>query len=120
MISGLDHVNIETVQLEQTIRFYEEVLGLENGDRPPFDFPGAWLYAGGHPVIHLVEVEALSAVKGPIDHVAWIAQGYEEMKQKLEEQGVAFRLLEVPGSSIRQIFIQDPNGVRLELNFQGA
>ena len=39
MISGLDHVNIETSELEETIHFYEDVLGFENGDRPPFDFP---------------------------------------------------------------------------------
>jgi catechol 2,3-dioxygenase-like lactoylglutathione lyase family enzyme len=118
MISGLDHVNIETSELEETIHFYEDVLGFENGDRPPFDFPGAWLYAGGHPVIHLVETDAKPGPTGAIDHVAWIAEGYDEMKERLEQKSVTFKLMDVPSSPVRQIFIHDPNGVRLELNFK--
>ena len=118
MISGLDHVNIETSELEETIHFYEDVLGFENGDRPPFDFPGAWLYAGGHPVIHLVETDSKPGPTGAIDHVAWIAVGYDEMKERLEQKSVSFKLMDVPSSPVRQIFIHDPNGVRLELNFK--
>jgi catechol 2,3-dioxygenase-like lactoylglutathione lyase family enzyme len=117
MISGLDHVNIETSELEQTIHFYEDVLGFENGERPPFDFPGAWLYAGGHPVIHLVKVDSKPGPTGAIEHLAWIAQGYEEIKKRLEQKNVDFKVMAVPDSPVRQIFIHDPNGVRLELNF---
>ena len=107
MISGLDHVNIETCQLKKTIHFYEDVLGFENGDRPQFDFPGAWLYAGGHPVIHLVETDSNPGPTGAIDHVAWIAEGYDEMKERLEQKSVAFKLMDVPSSPVRQIFIHD-------------
>ena len=118
MISGLDHVNIETCELEQTIHFYEDVLGFQNGERPPFDFPGAWLYAGGYPVIHVVEVESKPGPTGAIDHVAWIAEGYDAMKERLEQKEVTFKLMDLPSSPVRQIFIHDPNGVRLELNFK--
>ena len=117
MISGLDHVNIETCRLDQTIRFYEDILGFVNGERPPFDFPGAWLYASGHPVIHLVEVSSSASSKGPIDHVAWIASGYEALREKLRKGGQYFEEREVPKSIVRQIFLKDPNGVKLELNF---
>ena len=89
-----------------------------NGDRPPFDFSGAWLYAGGHPVIHLVETDSKPGPTGAIDHVAWIAEGYDEMKARLEQKSVTFKLMDVPSSPVRQIFIHDPNGVRLELNFK--
>ena len=118
MISGLDHVNIETCELEQTIHFYEDVLGFQNGERPPFDFPGEGLYAGGNPVIHVVEVESKPGPTGAIDHVAWIAEGYDAMKERLEQKEVTFKLMDVPSSPVRQIFIHDPNGVRLELNFK--
>ena len=78
----------------------------------------AWLYAGGHPVIHLVEKDSKPGPTGAIDHVAWIAEGYDEMKERLEQKSVTFKLMDVPSSPVRQIFIHDPNGVRLELNFK--
>lgn len=37
-----------------TVRLYERYVGLKNGDRPPFNFSGAWLYAGDKPILHLV------------------------------------------------------------------
>jgi len=46
-IEGLDHVAIQTAQLEATIEFYDKILGLKPGHRADFKFPGAWLYAGG-------------------------------------------------------------------------
>ena len=117
MISGLDHVNIETSELEETIHFYEDVLGFENGDRPPFDFPGAWLYAGGHPVIHLVETDAEPGPTGAIDHVAWL----QRLRRNERKIGTKVCYLQTDGCAqltVRQIFIHDPNGVRLELNFK--
>ena len=52
----LDHYNVSTRKLGDTVRFYEDILGLVNGPRPPFDFPGAWLYSDGHPVLHLNDI----------------------------------------------------------------
>ena len=57
-LSALDHVNLRTAHLEEMCAFYCEVLGLERGPRPPFPFPGAWLYCGGRPCVHLVEAPA--------------------------------------------------------------
>jgi len=49
-VGMLDHYNVSTRKLDETVNFYENVLGFTNGPRPPFNFPGAWLYSSGHPV----------------------------------------------------------------------
>ena len=53
-LGGLQHYTIEPSDLERTKDFYCDVLGLENGDRPPLDFPGYWLYSGGTATVHLM------------------------------------------------------------------
>ena len=56
-IKGLDHITVNVAELDASRRFYVDVLGLREGERPPFDSPGAWLYAGDRPIVHLVAVE---------------------------------------------------------------
>ena len=123
-VGMLDHYNVSTRKLGDTIRFYEEVLGLTNGPRPPFNFPGAWLYSAGHPVLHLNDISSTDrqqpADSGVIDHVAFGSRGFEAIKQHLTRKGVPFRVNEVPNSTRRQIFVTDPNNVLIELNFDVA
>jgi catechol 2,3-dioxygenase-like lactoylglutathione lyase family enzyme len=123
-VGKLDHYNVSTRKLAETVRFYEEVLGFENGPRPPFDFPGAWLYSDGHPVLHLNDISPTDTPQRPdsgvIDHVAFGSRGFEAMKQLLAQKGVQFRVNVVPNSTRRQIFLTDPNNVLLELNFDVA
>jgi catechol 2,3-dioxygenase-like lactoylglutathione lyase family enzyme len=123
-VGVLDHYNVSTRNLRDTVRFYEEVLGLVNGPRPPFDFPGAWLYSEGHPVLHLNDISPTDKPQRPdsgvIDHIAFGSRGFEVLKQHLAGKGVPFRVNEVPNSSRRQIFVTDPNNVLIELNFDVA
>ena len=56
-VRTLDHCSIRTLHLEDSRAFYVGVLGMEEGDRPDFPFPGVWLYLEGHAVIHLVGVD---------------------------------------------------------------
>jgi catechol 2,3-dioxygenase-like lactoylglutathione lyase family enzyme len=123
-VGVLDHYNVSTRNLRDTVRFYEEVLGLVNGRRPPFDFPGAWLYSEGHPVLHLNDISPTDKPQRPdsgvIDHIAFGSRGFEALKQHLAGKGVPFRVNEVPNSSRRQIFVTDPNNVLIELNFDVA
>ena len=123
-VGVLDHYNVSTRNLRDTVRFYEEVLGLVNGPRPPFDFPGAWLYSEGHPVLHLNDISPTDKPQRPdsgvIDHIAFGSRGFEAMKQHLARKGVSFRANEVPNSTRRQIFVTDPNNVLIELNFDVA
>ncbi len=120
-VGVLDHYNVSTRRLGDTVRFYEDILGLVNGPRPPFDFPGAWLYSEGHPVLHLNDISPTDkqqpADSGVIDHIAFGSRGFEAMKQHLAQKGVSFRVNVVPNSSRRQIFLTDPNNVLIELNY---
>lgn len=121
-VGVLDHYNVSTRKLQETVRFYEEVLGLKNGPRPPFNFPGAWLYSDGHPVLHLNDISKTDKEQRPdsgvIDHVAFGSRGFEAMKKHLSGIGVSYRVNEVPNSTRRQIFLRDPNNVEIELNFE--
>ena len=120
-ITALNHVNIVTGDLEATRKFYSDVIGLIDGDRPSFQFPGAWLYCGDEAVIHLVGVDDQpDEGTGTIDHVAFEAKGIGDMIELLEGSGVPFHVRDVPGREIRQVFLHDPNGVKIELNFRGA
>ena len=123
-VGTLDHYNVSTRKLQETVKFYESVLGLVNGPRPPFDFPGAWLYSDGHPVLHLNDISPTDREQRPdsgvIDHVAFGSRGFAAMKQHLAQSGVPFRVNQVPNSPRWQIFLKDPNNVEIELNFASA
>jgi catechol 2,3-dioxygenase-like lactoylglutathione lyase family enzyme len=121
-IGVLDHYNVSTRKLKETVRFYEDVLGFKNGPRPQFDFPGAWLYSGSQPVLHLNDISGTDrqqpADSGVIDHVAFGSRGFEAMKKHLSGKGVPYRVNQVPNSTRWQIFFRDPNNVEIELNFE--
>lgn len=117
-IERLDHYTIRTANLEATRRFYIEIVGLHAGPRPPFDFPGTWLYSGDVPVVHLVRSDASSdAGSGAIDHVAFRATGLSEMRESFHARGIQFTERTVPMLNVRQVFVRDPNGIEIELNF---
>ena len=121
-VGMLDHYNVSTRKLSETVKFYEDVLGFMNGPRPPFNFPGAWLYSAGHPELHLNDISQTDKQQRPdsgvIDHVAFASSGFEAMKQHLSSNGVPYRMNQVPNSARWQIFLRDPNNVEIELNFE--
>ena len=123
-VGVLDHFNIRTRRLADTVRFYEEVLGLEKGARPNFAFPGAWMYSEGKPVVHLVDISATSEPQKPdsgcVHHVAFVSRGFDAMRQRLTSKGMQFDARQVPGGDLWQIFVNDPNGVMIELNYEAA
>ena len=117
-IEGLNHFTVLTEDVPGTVRFYGEVLGLVPGERPDFDFPGAWLYVGGEPVLHIIgggPPESLRA--GVIDHVAFSASGLATTLQKLSARQIEHVCRRQVGSGIWQVFFFDPNGARIELDF---
>jgi len=123
-VGVLDHFNIRTRRLADTVRFYEDILGLQKGERPNFAFPGAWMYSEGKAVVHLVDIsptaEAQKPDSGVVHHVAFASRGFADMKARLQSSGMAFDSRQVPGGDLWQIFVNDPNGVMIELNYEAA
>jgi catechol 2,3-dioxygenase-like lactoylglutathione lyase family enzyme len=123
-VGTLDHFNIRTSKLDDTVRFYEDILGLKNGDRPNFSFPGAWMYSDGKAVVHLVDISQTSEQQKPdsgvVHHVAFASRDFSGMKQHLTSTGMEFDTRQVPGGELWQIFVNDPNGVMIELNYEAA
>jgi catechol 2,3-dioxygenase-like lactoylglutathione lyase family enzyme len=123
-VGVLDHFNIRTRQLDDTVRFYEDVMGLEKGPRPNFAFPGAWMYSEGRAVVHIVDIsktdEPQKPDSGVVHHVAFVSRGFDGMKQRLQSQKFPFDARQVPGGELWQIFVNDPNGVMIELNYEAA
>ena len=121
LIRALDHVNIRTADLAATKALLVDVLGLTEGWRPPFPFPGAWLYAGDQDVVHLVQVDtpAADSAGSSLDHFAFDIADYDDALARVEQTGLKFRATTTPGTSVKQIFVRDPNGVTIELNWKG-
>ena len=127
LFGKLFHTAIRTADLDATVRFYTEVLGLVVAERPPIGFPGAWLkpaQAGADAIIHVYGGDAAREQDGTvqtgsaaIDHVSVVCQGYHEFKARFEKFGLAYRENLVPATPLWQLFVHDPNGVQLELTF---
>ncbi|WP_224815263.1 VOC family protein [Hasllibacter sp. MH4015] len=122
MIERLDHVNLQTVQMEAMIAWYGQYLKLRNGHRPPFPFAGAWLYAGDHPVVHLVEVATASpkADDLALEHAAFRARGLRGFLERLADGGEPHRVVQVPDMPLVQVNVWDPDGNHLHIDFDGA
>ena len=117
-IQALDHYTINVADLDASIRFYEDVVGLKKGERPPIPVPGAWLYCGDHPVVHLVsETGRDSRGTGTMDHVAFRAIHLETYIKRLSEGSYKFKERDIPSMDLHQVFLKDPDGVTIELNF---
>lgn len=129
IVTGLLHVAIKTNDLDKTVRFYRDIVGLVEAPRPDFGYPGAWLAVPtpiGEAIIHIYaggpalgdDRQAPSGT-GAIDHVSLTATGYREMVARIRQNGLDWREFEVPGTTLWQIFTYDPSGVQLEVTFDG-
>ena len=130
-VNRLDHVNIQTRRLAETVRFYADILDLAAGDPPPPLDPAEvqWMFDGdGRAIFHLSTAGSLNAVDdvnigedtGAVHHVALDCTGHDEMVDRLERLGLEHRLNHVQAIDLKQIFVRDPNGVLLELNYRAG
>ena len=134
-VQHLEHFLIQTSSIAKTRDWYVNTLGFEEGPHPDFKFPVVWLYLGAKDVIHLTEggkntsanrqaylgqqSDALEGT-GVIDHMAFRCTGLTEMMEGLRAKGVEFKQRQVDDQGLFQLFLFDPNGIKIELNFANA
>tara|TARA_E500000331_G_C17184848_1_gene682174 strand:- start:388 stop:846 length:459 start_codon:yes stop_codon:yes gene_type:complete len=131
-LTHLEHFLIQTADLDGTRDWYAEVLGMVSGPHPDFKIPVHWMYLGDEPVLHLAEGGAevsenrmkylgqqSTAVSGSgvVDHVAFRATGLQDMINHLDAKGVGYTKRQVDDQGLFQLFLMDPNDVKVELNF---
>lgn len=136
-IAKLAHYSVRTRDLAASLRFYTEILGFRTGYRPPFAFPGLWLYRGDdeaeHGIVHLIGIGRASEKDlraylggkadrspcgtGALDHIAFRATDWLELRGRCELHGVAYVERVVPVLGLLQVFLTDPSGVTIELNY---
>ncbi|MDB5690539.1 MAG: glyoxalase/bleomycin resistance protein/dioxygenase superfamily protein [Sphingomonas bacterium] len=128
---GLDHVNLQTTRLAETVAFYRDVIGLEVRDPPGLDPKLVqWMHdESGHGILHLSTVGSLlgeapadlqGGGTGAVHHVALDCTGHDAMIATLEANRLPYRLNHVGVIDLKQIFVSDPNGVLLELNYRAG
>ena len=138
MTLSLNHFSIRTTDMAATRNFYETVLGLTVGPRPDFPFPGLWMYNGDHAhvakaMVHIIGIdksspdglkqylgeidEAKLQGSGAVDHIALMTTGLASMLAHLKKLGVPCRERTVPSIHLHQVFLTDPSGIVIELNY---
>ena len=120
-IARLDHVNVRTTRLSEMVAWYSDVLGLREGWRPDFGFAGAWLYAGEHAVVHLVEIERDDAVGSEVElkleHFAFTASDPDDFEEGLRMHGVKCRKVVIDSTGMTAFNIWDPDGNHIHVDF---
>ncbi len=132
-LTELNHYFVRCNDLEATKDWYCASLGLEIMPRPPFPFPGYWLGVNGKVQIHMgphgipnselyylgTPPDAAVNNSGVVDHIAFLAQDPEEIRQRLDRMNLKYRSRQLPAFGLFQMFVKDPNGLMIELNFFG-
>jgi catechol 2,3-dioxygenase-like lactoylglutathione lyase family enzyme len=114
----MNHFTVLTDDVPQTVSFYCDVIGLRDGPRPPLGFDGAWLYGGGDAIVHIVGERPRSELKaGVIDHMAFSATGLRSTLAMLDAKRIKYQCRQQTGTRIWQVFLHDPNGAKVELDF---
>ena len=122
MITALNHFTVIAEDPKQTLDFYVGVLGLREGHRPDLGFPGAWLYADGpQALLHVYFGRPVPAQRaGVIDHMAFSATGLKDVKARFDQLGLKYELRRQAQAGTWQLFCHDPNGARVELDFDAG
>jgi catechol 2,3-dioxygenase-like lactoylglutathione lyase family enzyme len=122
MIVGMNHFTVISEDTQKTLDFYVGLLGLRVGHRPELGFPGAWLYGSGEQALqHVYFDRPVPAQRaGVIDHMAFSATGLAAVKARFDAAGVKYELRRQAGAGTWQLFCFDPNGARVELDFDAA
>lgn len=134
-LSHLEHFLVQADDIEATKDWYVNVLGFHVGDSPNFKFPVYWLYLGDRDIVHITEGGSKVSVNrlkylgqqsqatqgsGVVDHIAFRCSGLKEMIDRFNTLGVEFKQRQVDEEALYQLFLFDPNSIKIELNFPAS
>jgi catechol 2,3-dioxygenase-like lactoylglutathione lyase family enzyme len=133
-VTSLNHYFVRANNLEATRAFYCDILGFDIMPRPDFPFPGYWLGTDGQVQVHMgphgidnADLYYLGSSGSPatdnsgvVDHIAFLATEPEAMLRHCASHGVATRKRYFPEFKLFQIFVVDPDGITIELNYHGV
>jgi catechol 2,3-dioxygenase-like lactoylglutathione lyase family enzyme len=134
-LSHIEHFLVQTTDMVNTRDWYVRVLGMRVGPNPDFKFPVCWLYLGDKDIVHITEGGAQVSENrrkyvgqesqathgtGVLDHIAFRATGLHQMLERLRAEKVEFKQRQVSDQGLYQLFMLDPNGIKIELNFANA
>ena len=135
-LSHIEHFLVATDDIDKTAEWYCRVLGMKEGPHPDFGFPVKWLYLGEQDIVHLTQSaknaganqqkylgrtsQDTGAGTGALDHIAFRATGLEKIMSHLKSLGVPFNYRTANGQALYQLFLYDPNGIKIELNYDAA
>jgi catechol 2,3-dioxygenase-like lactoylglutathione lyase family enzyme len=135
-LSHIEHFLVAADDIDATRDWYARVLGMTSGPHPEFGFPVHWMYLGGVDVVHIgpsarmageIQKKYLGRTSqaagqgtGAIDHIAFRATGLPSMLAHLRKEKIQFSQRRANGQALFQLFFHDPNGIKIELNFDAA
>ena len=135
-LAHIEHYLIAADDMEATKSWYCSVLGMNEGWHPEFNFPVYWLYLDGKDVVHISQSaknatenqktylgrgsQNTGAGTGAIDHIAFRATGLNATMAHLKQHNIDFKERRANGQALYQLFMFDPNGIKVELNFDAA
>ena len=135
-LSHIEHYLVAADDMERTRDWYRDVLGMQEGWHPDFGFPVYWMYLDGKDVVHIGRsasqasdnqkaylgrlAQDAGSGTGAIDHIAFRARGLKATMADLRRRGVEFSERRANGQALYQLFMYDPNGIKVELNFDAA
>ena len=135
-LTHIEHFLVAADDIDATRDWYARVLGMTSGAHPDFGFPVHWMYLGGADVVHIgpsarmageIQKQYLGRTSqkseqgtGALDHIAFRATGLRDMMEHLRREKIEFRQRRANGQALFQLFFHDPNGIKIELNFDAA
>ena len=135
-LTHIEHFLVAADDIDATRDWYARVLGMTSGPHPDFGFPVHWMYLGGVDVVHIgPSAKMAGAIQkaylgrtsqksgegtGAIDHIAFRATGLRQMLEHLRSEKIKFTQRRANGQALFQLFFHDPNGIKIELNFDAA
>ena len=132
-LKHIEHFLVAADDIDATRDWYARVLGMTSGPHPDFGFPVHWMYLGELDVVHIgpsarmagaIQKQYLGRTSqgseqgtGAIDHIAFRATGLRAMLEHLKREQIRFTQRRANGQALFQLFFHDPNGIKIELNF---